>query len=89
MKGIKVYIDENIEEEFRKTAMKVFGFGKGSLSKAAENAFKKWVQAYSSKVENLRIPDDPIKEIAGQLEGLTYTSVDLQHKVKEFRVKKE
>ncbi len=89
MKGIKVYIDENIEEEFRKTAMKVFGYGKGSLSKAAENAFKKWIQTYSSKVENLIIPDDPIKEIAGQLEGITQTSVDLQHKVKEFRGNKE
>lgn len=89
MKGIKVYIDEHIEEEFRKTAMKVFGYGKGSLSKAAESAFKKWIQIYSSKVENLIIPDDPIKEIAGQLEGIPHTSVALQHKVKEFRIKKE
>ena len=62
MKGIKVYIDPKIEEEFRKTAMKIFGYGKGSLSKAAEQAFKKWTQEYSSNLENLRIPEDPIKE---------------------------
>lgn len=89
MKGIKVYIDENIEKEFRKTAMKVFGYGKGSLSKAAENAFRNWVQAYSSKMENLRIPDDPIKEITGQLEGITFTSLELQHMAKEFRIGKK
>ena len=86
MKGIKVYIDPKVEAEFRKTAMKVFGYGKGSLSKAAENAFKKWIQEYSTNMENLRIPEDPIKEIRGQLEGIPLTSVELQHKTKEFRV---
>ncbi len=89
MRGIKVYIDENIEEEFRKTAMKVFGYGKGSLSKAAEHAFKKWIQAYSGKIEDLKIPTDPIKEIQGQLDGITYTSVELQHKAREFRTANE
>ena len=89
MKGIKVYIDPKSEEEFRKTAMKVFGYGKGSLSKAAEVAFKKWIQEYSSNLENLRIPEDPINEIRGQLEGITLTSVELQHKAKEYRIGKQ
>ena len=70
MKGIKVYIDPKIEQDFRKTAMKIFGYGKGSLSKAAEEAFKKWIQEYSSDLENLRIPEDPIGEIRKQLEVL-------------------
>ena len=86
MKGIKVYIDPKIEEEFRKTAMKMFGYGKGSLSKAAEQAFKKWIQEYSINLETINIPEDPINEIRGQLEGITLTSVELQHRVKEFRV---
>jgi hypothetical protein len=86
MKGIKVYIDPKIEEEFRKTAMKIFGYGKGSLSKAAEQAFKKWIQEYSSNLETISIPEDPINEIRGQLEGITLTSVELQHKAKEYRV---
>jgi hypothetical protein len=85
MKGIKVYIDPKIEEEFRKTAMKIFGYGKGSLSKAAEQAFKKWIQEYSSDLETISIPEDPIHEIRGQLEGITLTSVELQHKAKEYR----
>jgi hypothetical protein len=86
MKGIKVYIDPKIEEEFRKTAMKIFGYGKGSLSKAAEQAFKKWIQEYSNNLETINIPEDPINEIRGQLEGITLTSVELQHKAKEYRV---
>jgi len=86
MKGIKVYIDPKIEEEFRKTAMKIFGYGKGSLSKAAEQAFKKWIQEYSSNLEIISIPEDPINEIRGQLEGITLTSVELQHRAKEYRV---
>ena len=86
MKGIKVYIDPKVEKEFRKNAMKVFGYGKGSLSKAAEQAFKKWIQEYSINLEAISIPDDPIHEIRGQLEGITLTSVELQHKAKEYRV---
>ncbi len=86
MKGIKVYIDPRIEEEFRKTAMKVFGYGKGSLSKAAEQAFKKWIQEYSSDLETINIPEDPIREIRGQLAEITLTSVELQHGVKEYRI---
>ncbi len=89
MKGIKVYIDPKIEDEFRKTAMKVFGYGKGSLSKAAETAFKKWVQEYSDKFEDMKVPDDPINEIKGQLEGITLTSVELQHKVRKYRVRNQ
>jgi hypothetical protein len=86
MKGIKVYIDPKIEEEFRKTAMKVFGYGKGSLSKAAEQAFKKWIQEYSINLETIHIPEDPINEIRGQLDGITLTSVELQHRAKEYRI---
>ena len=86
MKGIKVYIDPKIEEEFRKNAMKIFGYGKGSLSKAAEQAFKNWIQENSSNLEKISIPKDPINEIRGQLEGITLTSVKLQHKAREYRV---
>ncbi|MHA1227434.1 MAG: hypothetical protein ACTSPV_11880 [Candidatus Hodarchaeales archaeon] len=85
MKGIKVHIDPKIEEEFRKTAMKIFGYGKGFSSKAAEQAFKNWIHEYSTDLKKLKIPEDPISEIKGQLEGITFTSVELQHKAKEYR----
>ena len=88
MKGIKVYISEDIEEEFRKTAMKVFGYGKGSLSKAAEKAFENWILRYSNMIEDLEIPDDPVKAITGQLKGVEISAIELQHKVGRIRAGK-
>jgi hypothetical protein len=41
--GIKVYVRDDVEEKFRKLAMSVYGYGKGSLSKAAEEAFLLWM----------------------------------------------
>jgi len=40
MVGIKVYVSSDVEEKFRRLAMMVYGYGKGSLSKAAEDAFE-------------------------------------------------
>jgi hypothetical protein len=40
--GIEVYIRDDVEERFRRLAMMVYGYGKGSLSKAAEEAFLQW-----------------------------------------------
>jgi len=37
--GIKVYVRDDVEEKFRRLAMSVYGYGKGSLSKAAERPF--------------------------------------------------
>lgn len=42
MVELKVYLSDGLNEKFRKLAMTVFGFGRGSLSKAAEEAFTKW-----------------------------------------------
>lgn len=43
MKGIKVYIDDEVDQRIRKVAMERFGYGKGSLSKAVESAIVQWV----------------------------------------------
>lgn len=42
MVELKVYLSENLNEKFRRIAMAVYGYGKGSLSKAAEEAFERW-----------------------------------------------
>ena len=47
---------------------------------------EKWIQEYSTNLEAINIPKDPINEIRGQLEGITLTSVELQHRAKEYRV---
>lgn len=43
MKTLRGQVPEKIEREFRKLAMEKFGYGKGSLSKALEEAVKEWV----------------------------------------------
>ncbi|MGC8533810.1 MAG: nucleotidyltransferase domain-containing protein [Candidatus Parvarchaeum sp.] len=43
MKGIKVYIDDDIDKSIRKIAMERFGYGKGSLSKAVEASIAQWI----------------------------------------------
>ena len=42
MVELKIYLSESLNERFRRTAMSVYGYGRGSLSKAAEEAFTKW-----------------------------------------------
>lgn len=42
MVELKVYLSDSLNEKFRRLAMTVFGYGRGSLSKAAEEAFTKW-----------------------------------------------
>ena len=38
-------IDANIEINFRKIAMQKFGYKKGSLSQAMEEAIKQWIES--------------------------------------------
>lgn len=42
MVELKIYLTEGLNERFRRIAMTVYGYGRGSLSKAAEEAFEKW-----------------------------------------------
>ncbi|MBI4170632.1 MAG: hypothetical protein HY514_02975 [Candidatus Aenigmarchaeota archaeon] len=42
MGTIKVDINDDVEKIFRKVAMNTFGFGRGSISRAAEAAFREW-----------------------------------------------
>ena len=42
---IRGVVEKEIEEQFRRLAMKRFGYGKGSLSKALEDALRQWIQA--------------------------------------------
>ncbi len=44
MTELKVYLPAELDERFRKHAMTAYGFGRGSLSKAAEEAIRKWCQ---------------------------------------------
>ena len=43
MAETKIYIDDAIDMKLRELAMKRFGYGKGSISKAAEEAIEQWI----------------------------------------------
>ena len=49
MGEIRGVVASEIEEKFRRLAMKKFGYGKGSLSKALEVALGNWIQMNDSK----------------------------------------
>lgn len=42
MAELKIYLSDGLNEKFRRIAMRVYGYGRGSLSKAAEEALAKW-----------------------------------------------
>jgi len=79
---IRAKIDERLERKFRELAMKRFGYGKGALKKAAEEAILKWISTVES--EEIRFEGDPVEAIEGLLSGININSVELQHKIKEM-----
>lgn len=85
MAGIRVQLPEDLEKQFRSQAMKRFGYGKGSLSKAAQEAFERWIS--SGKVEGIEFRGNPVRAIGGLLKDVDMDSVELQHMAKRFWVK--
>ncbi len=53
MRELKIYLSDQLNERFRRVAMEAFGYGRGSISKAAEEAFLQWCDKRSlSKTVN-------------------------------------
>ena len=84
--SLRVQIDEKLERKFRETAMKKFGYGKGALSRAAEEAILDWVS--SSEKETVRFEGDPVKAIDGLLKDVNIDSVQLQYETQKLWAKK-
>ena len=83
--SLRVQIDPKIEHKFREAAMKKFGYGKGALSKAAEEAILNWV---SCEKETPAFEGDPVKAIEGLLKDVDIDSVTLQHQTQKLWAKK-
>jgi len=75
--SLRVQIDEKLENTFRELAMRRYGYAKGSLSKAAEEALATWVSAQEH--EGPKFHGDPVEAIDGLLSDLEADSVELQH----------
>jgi len=85
MAGLRFQVKEELEKKFREAAMKRFGYGKGALSRAAEEALQKWLASIS--MEEV-FKGDPVKAIEGLLADVNLDSVELQHLVKKMWMSK-
>lgn len=80
--SLRVQVGREVEEKFRELAMRRFGYGKGSLSKAAEEAITRWISHVEG--EGLNFEGDPVEAIDGLLSDLDLTSVELQHEARDI-----
>ena len=85
--GLKVYLDEELERRFRKLAMEVYGYGRGSLSRAVEEAIRMWVAGWEETV-GVEVPEDPVEAIRGLLKGVGKSGVELQHEARRIRAER-
>lgn len=84
--SLRVQINAKLEQRFREAAMKRFGYGKGALSKAAEEAILKWLS--NTEKEPAPFEGDPVKAIEGLLKDVDVDSVTLQHETQKLWAKK-
>ena len=73
--ALRVNVNEELENRFREAAMRKFGFTKGALSQAAEEAIRLWLASTSRG----RFEGDPVQAIDGILSNIKMDSVKLQH----------
>ncbi len=66
--------------------MKKYGYTKGALSKAAEDAILNWLS--TAQGENANFEGDPVKAIEGLLKDVQMDSVTLQHESSKLWAKK-
>ena len=79
---IRAKIDERLERKFRELAMKKFGYGKGSLTRAVEEAILRWIA--TAEREIIEFEGDPVMAIDGLLLDIDVDSVELQHKIRDL-----
>lgn len=87
MAGLRIQLSDRLERLFREMAMKRFGYGKGSISRAAEEAIQNWV-SIQLQMEKREFEGDPVKAIEGLLADVDVDSVELQHLVGKIWVRK-
>ncbi len=83
---IRAKIDRRLERRFRELAMRRFGYGKGALSRAAEEAILRWIPV--AEEEEVFFEGDPVEAIDGILSDVDLDSVELQHLARDIGASK-
>ncbi|MHA2091448.1 MAG: hypothetical protein ACW98K_11365 [Candidatus Kariarchaeaceae archaeon] len=78
---IRINLDETKERIFRAKAMEKYGFKKGAISLALEEAIDIWINLEHELIPKINNPTD---QLSGLLKGVTETSVELQHLGKDL-----
>jgi hypothetical protein len=73
MAELKIYLSESLNEKFRRVAMSIYGYGRGSISKAAEAAFTKWCMEHEPPIPVKTA--DSLENVTGQA-GRTDSGID-------------
>jgi len=87
MGGIKVYVPDDLERKFREVAMRLYGYGRGSLSTASEKALTAWLSQVSGVLDVAESIEDPVEAIYGMLSDVKKTGVELQHEARDIRAR--
>ncbi len=81
MGEIKAGMSDGTEDAFRKAAMETFGYAKGSISAAIEDAAKGWIATRPKKAET----GESLAKLRGVLRHIKKTSAELQHEIRKKR----
>jgi len=79
---IKAKIDSRLELRFRELAMRRFGYSKGAISRAVEEAILRWISL--AEEGSISFEGDPVEVIDGILPDINMSSVELQHMIKDI-----
>lgn len=79
---IKAKIDSRLELRFRELAMRRFGYSKGAISRAVEEAILRWISL--AEEGSVSFEGDPVEVIDGILSDINMGSVELQHMIKDI-----
>jgi len=74
--GLKIVLPKALEERLRREAMKRFGYGKGAISRAVEQALRIWLKPSGTSSELLdeerERSDELYRKLRGELESKYY-----------------
>lgn len=85
MGDLKIYLPEDLKKEFKKRSMEAFGYGRGSISKAATEAIRRWTSEREMITQEHPPPKEPVKTLRGMLKHVKKSSIELQHESRKIR----